>query len=339
MTGYFRIITNNLILISEKMRVVQFKRSRVTKFAGLGLLGLGVLFLVFKSYNKFDDVDYNEFMKSKLKGAKQKSRESDRHKSHPGDVPVFLGEGKKGNFEPPTYGGGNSNGDNGKAHMLRVEQKAEEERLKGVYGFNQLVSDEISLNRTVPDQREEECRNWDYPTNLPTASVILVFHNEGWSTLLRTVNSVINRSPPQFLHEVVLVDDKSELPHLHQELEEELKKPYYRKVLLVRNKEREGLIRARNNGAIAATGDVVVFLDAHCEVDYNWLPPLLAPIHEDRTTLSVPVIDGINWNDFSINPVYAKGSHSRGLFEWGFLYKVRFSMKNTYDITSLAPYK
>ena len=72
----------------------------------------------------------------------------------------------------------------------------------------------------------------------------------------------------------------------------------------------------------SAPGDVVVFLDAHCEVDYNWLPPLLAPIHEDRTTLAVPVIDGINWNDFSITPVYAAGAHSRGLFEWGMLYKV-----------------
>ena len=41
----------------------------------------------------------------------------------------------------------------------------------------------------------------------------------------------------------------------------------------------------------------------------------------NRRTLSVPVIDGINWNDFGINPVYAKDSHSRGLFEWGMLYK------------------
>jgi hypothetical protein len=29
-------------------------------------------------------------------------------------------------------------GENGKAHHLRVEQKIEEENLKGVYGFNQV---------------------------------------------------------------------------------------------------------------------------------------------------------------------------------------------------------
>ena len=33
------------------------------------------------------------------------------------------------------------------------------------------------------------------------------------------------------------------------------------------------------------------------------------------------MIDGIQWDDFSINPVYARNSHSRGLFEWGMLYK------------------
>ena len=56
------------------------------------------------------------------------------------------------------------------------------------------------------------CRYWHYPEvkQLPTASVILVFHNEGWSTLIRTVHSIVNMSPKELLKEVVMVDDFSD---------------------------------------------------------------------------------------------------------------------------------
>lgn len=44
---------------------------------------------------------------------------------------------------------------------------------------------------------------------MPTASVVIVFVNEGWSTLLRTVHSVLNNSPPELIAEIILVDDYS----------------------------------------------------------------------------------------------------------------------------------
>ena len=41
-----------------------------------------------------------------------------------------------------------------------------------------------------------------------------------------------------------------------------------------------------------------------------------------RTIMAVPIVDGINWDNFAYASVYGPATaHHRGIFEWGFLYK------------------
>ena len=54
------------------------------------------------------------------------------------------------------------------------------------------------------------CKTIDYGDNLPSTCVIVIFHNEAWSVLLRTVHSVLDRSKPSILKEIILVDDFSD---------------------------------------------------------------------------------------------------------------------------------
>ncbi|KAL4222594.1 Ricin-type beta-trefoil [Mactra antiquata] len=203
---------------------------------------------------------------------------------------------------------------------LTKEQQADYDKGWNDHAFNRYVSDMISLHRSLPDVRDPECANIDYGDNLPDACVIIIFHNEAWSVLMRTVHTVIDRSPAKYLKEVILVDDFSEFEHLKQPLQEYVDK--LDKVSLIRATERSGLIRARLMGFEKCTADVAIFLDSHCEATEGWLPPLLHRIHENYTNVLVPVIDVIDDSTFNYNRLSGGGIKSVyvGGFDWGLLF-------------------
>ncbi|KAF8793270.1 Polypeptide N-acetylgalactosaminyltransferase like protein [Argiope bruennichi] len=80
-------------------------------------------------------------------------------------------------------------------------------------------------------------------------------------------------------------------------------------VQIIRSSVRVGLIRARLLGANIAKGEVLTFLDAHCECSVGWLEPLLSRIAEQRTRIVCPVIDIIHDETFQ-TPVMAGGLFS-----------------------------
>ncbi|CAJ0581165.1 unnamed protein product, partial [Mesorhabditis spiculigera] len=218
-------------------------------------------------------------------------------------------------------------GEGGSPVRLSLKDELTADDTFGINQFNLYVSDRISINRSLPDIRREGCKSKEYPTNLPTTSVIIVYHNEAYSTLLRTVSSVINRSPREALKEIILVDDFSNRTFLKKPLNEFAKMAPVT-IKIIRSKLRVGLIRARLMGAQEAVGQVLTFLDSHCECTKGWLEPLLARIKEDRKAVVCPVIDVVNDRTFQ----YQKGIEIfRGGFNWSLQFRLYFEELGTYD--------
>lgn len=125
-------------------------------------------------------------------------------------------------------------------------------KLSAKHNYNLYASDHMSVRRNLMDYRCLECQKLTYPNRLPNVSIIIVLYNEAWSMILRTIWSIIDRSPPELLHEIILVDDASTLDSLMRPLDDYIEN-FPANVSIIRNKKREGLIRARLIGAKKAT--------------------------------------------------------------------------------------
>lgn len=198
-----------------------------------------------------------------------------------------------------------------------------------LFAFNLLASNRVGLIRPLPDTRNHRCpKHYDDVNSLDSvavdgrdmlrlhkASIIICYYNEAPSALLRTIYSVLYRSPLDLIEEIIIVDDFSEQPFHADRMGLYVNSSL---VKLVRTSKREGLIRARLVGAQQARGDILIFLDSHVEANIGWLEPLMETVVDNRTTIACPIIDLINAETmiYSASPMVKGGLDWRLQFKW-----------------------
>eukprot|EP00181_Compsopogon_caeruleus_P000341 CAMPEP_0184689048 /NCGR_PEP_ID=MMETSP0312-20130426/30433_1 /TAXON_ID=31354 /ORGANISM="Compsopogon coeruleus, Strain SAG 36.94" /LENGTH=482 /DNA_ID=CAMNT_0027146343 /DNA_START=94 /DNA_END=1539 /DNA_ORIENTATION=+ len=136
---------------------------------------------------------------------------------------------------------------------------------------------------------------------LPHASVIITVQNERPGLLLMTVQSIIARTPPELLLEIIVVVDNAEAGPEDRPIDPsellDIKQSATRatRIKVLNNSVREGCARSRLKGAQRASGEVLVFVDSHIEMLHStWLEHLLVPLLDNPRTMAVQTIEAID---------------------------------------------
>ncbi|MEM2900808.1 MAG: glycosyltransferase [Thermoplasmata archaeon] len=106
----------------------------------------------------------------------------------------------------------------------------------------------------------------------PEASIVLAVRNEG-SVIRRCLDAIYSQTIPSERYEVILVDGWS--------TDETLRIASEYPVLILKD-DKNGIGSARNIGAKAAKGDILVFTDGDCVPDKDWLENILKPFSDDK---------------------------------------------------------
>ena len=131
----------------------------------------------------------------------------------------------------------------------------------------------------------------------PGYSILISSRNEGES-LRRTVDDVVRRSPPGDF-EVIVVDDAS-----NDGSADFARDPKYvgLPIQVHRNEGRRGLIFSRQRAAARASGEHLVFLDAHSAVSDGWLTKLSGALRRiEGRGIAAPLVHFLDTRHWTID--------------------------------------
>ena len=151
---------------------------------------------------------------------------------------------------------------------------------KGQYGILVDSDDTVKQLQVTASSSPNSQRNRPFPR----FTVIIVTYNE--PLLNKTVLNVLENTKPEYLEEILIIDDQSTPPVTWD--------PEETRVRIFRSNERLGLIKARFTGGNEARGDFLAFIDAHVFVGPNWLTTPHRLLMEDPKTI-------VNYINFSLD--------------------------------------
>ncbi|RJQ16228.1 MAG: glycosyltransferase [Nitrospiraceae bacterium] len=106
------------------------------------------------------------------------------------------------------------------------------------------------------------------------ASIIIPVYN-GEATIENCILSLLNQSMPADTYEIIVVDDGST-----DSTGDVVGKFAGSKNLKYIHQKNSGPSAARNCGVEAASGEIVLFIDADCEASFNWIEEMLRPFKD-----------------------------------------------------------
>lgn len=121
------------------------------------------------------------------------------------------------------------------------------------------------------------------------------------------MEALLHFTPDELVEEYIFISDGN-VNHRSKELKE-----MSPKVKVKGFKERQGLIRAKTWAVRKSKAPVLMFMEAHCIVNREWLPPLLKRLELDPKALVMPTLDIIpqtGWGQ------YHAGMATMWRYEW-----------------------